>query len=428
MITSAIYVPGRYGIVTRTVTIFGRERTRFPRMSRRLGPFVPVALCALGLAASAACVLLAVLDRARIHSFGDVQPAGPVLGVSFSLLGALIVSRRPGNRIGWIYLLIGVAMPLQALGALYYERAVIAGGPGGRWGAWLSNWASIPVFPTGLALFAFLLYPSGRLPSARWRRVAQAAVVLFVLLLVVALLDPTPIDVAGGFPKAASPTGVAALGSLPSIIGGLLYFLGLVLIAAAIGGLAFRARRAPALERQQVKLLAYAAALTIVALIAVSIVSAAGVSVGNGSWDVPVVFGFGIAVPVACGVAILRHGLYEIDRLISRTISYALLTGLLVGVFAGLILLTTRVLPFSSPVGVAASTLAAAGLFSPLRNRVQRMVDRRFNRARYDAEKTVSAFGLRLRDAVEVDTVVTELAASVSYSLEPTHVTVWTRS
>ncbi len=394
-------------------------------MRSRLGSVLPGALCLVALAASVACVFLDVLDRGHIHSFADTQPAGPVLGISFSLLGTLIVLRRPGNRIGWIYLLIGVAMSLQALGALYYERTVIAGGPGGRWGAWLSNWASIPVFPTGLALFAFLLFPGGRLPSAGWRRVAQAAIVLFALLLVAALLDPTPIDVGGGFPKVRSVTGVAALGSLPASIGGVLYFLGLVLIAATIGGLALRVRRAPTLERQQVKLLAYAAVLTIGSLVAVSIAASAGVSVGNGSWDVPVVFGFGIAVPVACGFAILRHGLYEIDRLISRTLSYALLTGLLVGVFAGLVLLTTRVLPFSSPVGVAASTLAAAGLFSPLRARLQRLVDRRFNRAGYDAEATVATFSTRLRDAVDVDTVLTELAAAAGGSLQPAHVSVW---
>jgi hypothetical protein len=135
-----------------------------------------------------------------------------------------------------------------------------------------------------------------------------------------------------------------------------------------------------------------------------------------------------IALPISIGIGILRYRLYDIDRLISRTLSYALLTGLLVGVFAGIVLLTTRVLPFSSPVGVAASTLAAAALFSPLRSRLQRLVDRRFNRARYDAEATVAAFGARLRDAVDVDTVLDELAATAARSLEPAHVTVWVRA
>jgi hypothetical protein len=134
-----------------------------------------------------------------------------------------------------------------------------------------------------------------------------------------------------------------------------------------------------------------------------------------------------IALPISIGIGILRYRLYDIDRLISRTLSYTLLTGLLVGVFVGLVLLSTRVLPFSSPVGVAASTLAAAALFTPLRNRLQRLVDRRFNRARYDAEALVAAFGARLRDAVDPETVLTELAAAAGGSLQPAHVSVWVK-
>ncbi len=134
------------------------------------------------------------------------------------------------------------------------------------------------------------------------------------------------------------------------------------------------------------------------------------------------------ALPIGIGVGILRYRLYEIDRIISRTLSYALLTGSLIAVFAGLVLLTTRVLPFSSPVGVAASTLTAAALFSPLRRRVQRLVDRRFNRARYDAEALVARFGARLRDAVDSETVVAELAGAAASSVEPAHISVWVRS
>jgi hypothetical protein len=152
------------------------------------------------------------------------------------------------------------------------------------------------------------------------------------------------------------------------------------------------------------------------------------VAIGNSAWDVPIVFGFGIAVPVACGFAILRHGLYEIDRLISRTISYAIVTGLLVGTFLGIVVLATRVLPFSSPVAVAASTLAAAGLFNPLRLRVQRLVDRRYNRARYDAEATVAAFTARARDAVDLDTIGAELVRAVEQAISPAHASVWIRS
>ena len=134
-----------------------------------------------------------------------------------------------------------------------------------------------------------------------------------------------------------------------------------------------------------------------------------------------------LGIPISIGVGITKYRLYDIDRIVSRTLAYALLTGLLVGVFVGLILLTTRVLPFSSPVGVAASTLAALALFNPLRHRIQRVVDRRFNRAHYDAEAAVAAFATRLRNAVDVETLRDELAAAAGASLEPNHVSVWVK-
>jgi hypothetical protein len=391
--------------------------------------WLPWALCGLALAEVAVCAAFDIVDRAHLHSFDAFQPIGPVIGLSFSLLGTLVVLRRPENRIGWIYLLIGVVQPVESVAALYYEHSVIAGGAaGGRWAAWLENWASLPVFPTGLALFAFLLFPSGRLPSRRWRPLAAAAIALSAVLLVLTLLDPSPIDVAISFPKAANVTGIA-LGARLSRLSGFAYLIGIGMIATAIGGLVVRGRRAATQEeRQQVKLVAYAASVTIAAVGIASIVNFAGVALNSSLWEIPIVFGFGVAVPAAFGFAILKYGLYEIDRVISRTLSYALLTGLLVGVFVGFVLLTTHVLPFSSPVGVAASTLAAAGLFAPLRSRLQRLVDRRFNRAHYDAEATVAAFGARLRDAVDPETVLTELAAAAGGSLQPAHVSVWVKT
>jgi hypothetical protein len=133
------------------------------------------------------------------------------------------------------------------------------------------------------------------------------------------------------------------------------------------------------------------------------------------------------AVPVSMGVAILRYRLYDIDRIISRTLAYAIITGLLVGVYAGLVLLATGVFGFHSAAAVAVSTLVAAALFAPVRGRVQRLVDRRFNRARYDAERTVAVFAARLKDAVDLDTVREDLAGVVQAALEPAHVAVWTR-
>ena len=390
--------------------------------------WLPWALCALGLAGAAACIALDVLDRSRIHSFHDAQPVGIVLPVSFSLLGVVIVSRHPENRIGWIYLLIGVVMPIQSVTGLYYLRSVDSGGlPAARWAAWVSNWSSLFVFPTGLALFAFLLFPNSRLPSPRWRPVVNAAVALTALTLVVTILDPNGISFDS--PAIPNPTGIGGAGGAIDLLAGVCYLAGVALIGFAIGGLVLRSRRAPLRERQQIKLLGYAAALTIASVVVVLGFSfVVRQSLTDSLWDAVVMVGFGIAVPAACGFAILRRGLFEIDRLISRTISYAIVTGLLVGTFLGIVVLATRVLPFSSPVAVAASTLAAAALFNPLRLRVQRVVDRRFNRARYDAEATVAAFTARARDAVDLDTIGAELLRVVEQAIAPSHASVWIRS
>jgi hypothetical protein len=143
--------------------------------------------------------------------------------------------------------------------------------------------------------------------------------------------------------------------------------------------------------------------------------------IGNLGW-------FGVAaLPVSIGVAILKYRLYDIDRIISRTLAYAIVTGLLAGVYAGLVLLAEQGLRFSSPVAVAASTLVAAALFTPVRRRVQHTVDRQFNRARYDADRTVTAFAGRLQDAVDAEAVRADLAGVVHAALEPTHVSVWLR-
>ncbi len=184
-------------------------------------------------------------------------------------------------------------------------------------------------------------------------------------------------------------------------------------------------RHASSERRQQLKWLASGAAVTLVCGAVSGSLTSSGIplvsAVGNYAW-----FGWA-ALPVSIGVAILKYRLYDIDRIISRTLAYAIVTGLLVGVYAGLVLLATQALPvaLSTPVAVAASTLAAAALFNPLRRRVQRAVDRRFNRARYDADKTVAAFAARLQDAVDLDAVQDDLAGVVHRALQPAHVSVW---
>jgi hypothetical protein len=175
-------------------------------------------------------------------------------------------------------------------------------------------------------------------------------------------------------------------------------------------------RRSAGERRQQLKWLASGAAVC-------GIFGIWAITTNSAIWQV-LILGFA-ALPLGIGMGILKYRLYDIDRIISRTLAYAIVTGLLVGVYAGLVLLTTQVFRVHTPVAVAASTLAAAALFSPLRRRVQRAVDRRFNRARYDADQTVAAFAARLKDAIDLDSVEADLAGVVQQALEPAHVSVW---
>jgi hypothetical protein len=188
-------------------------------------------------------------------------------------------------------------------------------------------------------------------------------------------------------------------------------------------------RRGTGERRQQFKWFMAGAAISgvcLVVLLTTSSNSTRAQSALVQALEIAVTFGLA-ALPIGLGVAVLKYRLYDVDRLISRTLSYAIVTGLLIGVYVGLVTLATRVLPFSSPLAVAASTLVAVALFNPLRRRVQRLVDRRFNRARYDAEATVSAFAQRVRDDVDLTAVSSEFVRAVQTSVEPAHVSLWLR-
>jgi hypothetical protein len=202
--------------------------------------------------------------------------------------------------------------------------------------------------------------------------------------------------------------------------------LGVVCWLVSLAAQALSYRRSAGERRQQLKWLIAGSAIAFIAIVPVLAFSGS-TSAYSASTSVEVavaVAGFA-AVPLSIGVAVLKYGLFDIDRIISRTLAYAVVTGLLVGVYAGLVLLATRVLSFHTPVAVAASTLAAAALFNPLRRRVQRVVDRWFNRARYDGDQTAAAFAARLKDAVDLNSVCDDLTAVVIEALEPVHVSVW---
>jgi hypothetical protein len=275
-----------------------------------------------------------------------------------------------------------------------------------------------------------MLFPDGDLPSGRWRWLMGVVGLVggtwmlgaYAIAAETIALGHVVVEPAGDLKQIDYPTSGWAWWSVLQAV----WFV--VLLVVSLGWLVSRVpayRAATGERRQQLKWLIFGATTSVVGVVLSVVLSGQhGVllTIANVS-----ILGL-LGLPLAIGIGITKYRLYDIDRIISRTLAYALLTALLVSMFVGLVLLTTRVLPFSSPVGVAASTLLAAALFAPLRNRLQRLVDRRFNRARYDAEATVAAFGARLRDAVDPETVLTELAAAASGSLQPAHVSVWVRT
>jgi hypothetical protein len=342
---------------------------------------------------------------------------GGVFIAAFATVGALLAWKRPQNPIGWLLSATGVAYAVGAFNALllHFHQTLT-----------LASWVGFTfLLGIGLCMFVVLLFPTGHLPSRRWRPVAWAAGAGLAGWVVGAAFAPT---IFTATPSPPNPVGV------PKPAGDILYAVaagGGLLIAiaglAAIASLAFRYRHAGTAERAQLKWLVYAGALIVVALVAeVLLMRIMGTGTAANNLQNALSTGVLALVPLAIGVAILRYRLYDIDRIISRTLAYAIVTGVLIGIYAGLVLLATEVLGIHSAVAVAAATLAAAALFNPVRRRVQHRVDRRFNRARYDADETVAAFATRLKDAVDLDTVRADLTTVVQTALEPAQVWVWT--
>jgi hypothetical protein len=346
----------------------------------------------------------------------------------FGVVGFVIAWRRPGNALGWCLIGATVAGALSDDGSLYAIATyrIRHGTLPLGWVAMLAQpgWA-ITIVLIGVAV---LIFPDGRpaSPLLRWVLWLYLAPALawmgsaYVLTLEAIVRHAIRVDSAGNLLALDNGHNSPGWWNVLQYTTFVAILLGSLLVLA---GQAASLRRASGERRQQLKWLL--GGFTALLVGAITAIVAGG---KHGGWevvgfvaDVLAIF----ALPVSMAVAILRYRLYDIDRIISRTLAYAIITGLLVGVYAGLILLATHVLSLHTPVAVAAATLAAAALFSPLRRRVQQVVDRRFNRARYDADQTVAAFAARLKDAVDLDSVRDDLAGVVNRALEPAHISVW---
>jgi hypothetical protein len=387
----------------------------------------------VALAATAVLVVLLAVATVPLELAAHQNPATSAtetlaVTLPFAAVGLLVARRQPRNSTGWLMVLFALGF-LLSIDAGSYDLADYRFGRG------------LPLGTVSLLLYglwepalvlgplAVLLFPDGKLPTARWRWVLRAYLGIGVAMLAILVLK-------SAVAIAHHQTRVDGSGQLTvfdqnSGYGGALFLLVAyaTLLTVWLGSLARQIlawRRSAGDRREQFKWLASGAVACFAGLL-VSVL----LSDSRGWWHAVgdiAIFG-AVALPVSIGISIgigiLKYRLYDIDRIISRTLAYAIVTGLLVGLYAGLVLLATDVLSVHGPVAVAVATLAAAALFSPLRRRVQRVVDRRFNRARYDADQTVTAFAARLQDAVELDSVQGELAGVVQRALEPTYVSVW---
>src|SRR6266545_4164733 len=314
-----------------------------------------------------------------------LQPGSVPLGVaavSAATVGALVGSRRPAHPVGWLLLGLGLLVVANVVASGYVGYGLLARPgalPAAGYLAGIAN--GIQVLWLACGGFVLLLTPTGSLPSPRWRWLARVA--------------------------------VAAVGAV----------IVLATLVAAAGSLVVRFRRARGVERQQLRWLAVAAALGAVALL----VAVAGVVLAKPSAVLGALGTCVALLPLATGAAILRYRLYDLDRIISRTLAYSLLTVLLGGSYAGVVLGLGQLLGRDSPLVVATATLAVAAAFQPARRHIQQAVDRRFNRRRYDAARTIAAFSARLRQQVDLDTLTAELLGVVEQTMQPASVSLWLR-
>jgi hypothetical protein len=394
------------------------------RRFRWASPTTASLLGVLLVASQAADIVMLILAGERtIAGITEVTAVTLVFGA----VGVVVARREPRNPVGWIQIGVGLSFILCTFGASHYlqldYRLHHGALPLGTVAIMLGQAWPAPLLFGPLAI---LLFPDGRLPSPRWRWVlwiylASATAFLAGLL-------TTGASAIIGHRIRIDSSGLLT-SSAPRVFSSVVFSAGAALCLlfitacwlAFVGRQVVSWRRSTGERRQQVKWVMCGAAIT-----ALSIPLFVN---GSNSPIARVVFSVGVlglaALPVSIGVGILKYRLYEIDRLISRTLSYAILTGLLVGVYLGGVTLTTRALPFSSPIGIAASTLAGAAAFNPLRRRVQHLVDRRFNRARYDAEATIATLTTRLRDAIDLATVQSDLLGVVHHAFEPAHASIW---
>jgi hypothetical protein len=388
-------------------------------MKRGAAAWLAWSLWALCLGLAAFGLALFFLNESAARFLDDSVGVDLVIAVTYPTVGALIAARRPGNAIGWIFCAIGLSEAVAVFTGEYATYALVTRPgalPAGLAMAWLSTWIWLPGI--GLAAtFLLLLFPDGRLPSRRWRPVAWSAAVVLAIGSVTLALSPW--ELLGDFAPYTNPLGLAGAANLsPALYVGLLA-LGTVISLCCLVAVILRFHRARGEERQQLKWFTYAGALYIAVLLPLEGMTAALQLL---------VHPF---LPIAVGIAVLRHRLYDIDIIIKRTLVYGLLTGALAALYFGVVVLLQagfRALAGQeSDLAIVAATLAVAALFQPLRARLQAFIDRRFYRRKYDAARIMAAYGAALRQDAELEALSGELLRVADETMRPAHLSLWLR-
>ena len=384
------------------------------------------ALVMLSLAATA--WLDHLLRRAGMPDLVQLNADGVTLvlgAVSAATAGAVLASRRPRHPVGWLLLAFGLLAEAISSAAEGYARYGLIARPGGVPAAsYMAMLASVSFVPgLGCIGFILLLTPTGSLPSPRWRWWARFAAAAPAAFLVSWLFGFPTVDPDLPLRAVPNPLAIHALADPLQAVYGWASPLTALSVVVAAGSLALRFRRARGMERQQLRWLTVAAAFAPLAVL----VTAAGIVTEHlavANWSAGLYLAL---LPLAIGASIVRYRLYDLDRIISRTLAYGLLTVLLGGAYAGVVLGFGQLLGQDRSLVVAGATLALAAVFQPARRWVQGLVDRRFNRRRYDAARTIEAFSARLRQQVDLDALSAELLAVVDETVQPTRVSLWLR-
>ena len=361
------------------------------------------------------------------HGTNDTSTSGLIAlfaaFLAFATMGALVAAHVPRNPLGWLFLLIALQVAVAGVAETYaYQGLVHDPGslPGALVLAWVYNWSWYPA--VGLISVIPLLFPTGTALGPRWRIVLWAEITFVALITLAFMLAPGRLD-GDESPLPQNPLGIGALAPIldhldPVINGGFIFILGASAVSMVV-----RFRRSHGDERQQMKWMTFAAVFLVAGIV---LPNAVGIKeTGDIFFSVSVV-----QLPVAVGIAMFKYRLYDVDRLINKTLVYAVLTAVLGAAYVGLVLLGQAVsssLAGGGNLAIAVSTLVVAALFLPLRSRIQRFVDKRFYRRRYDAQRTLERFGARLREEVDLETLGVDLRTAVDETMQPAHVRLWLR-